>query len=125
DPGPERDARDPAGSRLGIDRLRPVQGRRCVRELPLAVVKIALREADSAKVKAKDRESTLGKSVVKIVDNLIVHRPAELRMRVKNDGDGRAADCRGVKPAFDASGGPIKLDLGHSYSKIIDCADTC
>src|SRR5262249_32208269 len=79
DPGPERDARDPAGSRLGIDRLRPVQGRRCVRELPLAVVKIALREADSAKVKAKDRESTLGKSVVKIVDNLIVHRPAELR----------------------------------------------
>ena len=117
DPRAERDAGDPAGARLGADRLRPVERGSRVGELALAVVECALRPADAAKIEAQRREPAFGERVIGVVDDLIVHRPAELGMRVEHHRDRRAALLGGVEAAFQPSGGTVEKDLRHRVSK--------
>src|SRR5208283_961102 len=82
DPGAKRDSGDPAGARFGIESLRPVEGGCRVRQFALTVIEAALRSPDAAKIETQHGKSALGESVIEIVDDLIVHRPAELRMRM-------------------------------------------
>jgi hypothetical protein len=62
------------------------------------VVELALAAADAAEVEAQHREAALREHVEELVDDLVVHRAAELRMRVQDDGD-RAPSRRPDGPA--------------------------
>ena len=91
-------------ARLGIDRLRPVERRGRIRQFADAVVEAALAAADAAEVETQRGEAAVHERVVELVDDLVVHRAAELRMRVQHDADRRVLlPCRMVT-AFDAAG---------------------
>ena len=113
DPGTERHTGDPAGARLGIDGLSPVERGRRVRKLAGAVIERALAAADASKIEAQHREPTLREGVIEMVDDLIVHRPAELRVRVQHDGYGRAARRGLMKAALQPAGRASEDDFGH------------
>ena len=116
DPGAEGDAGDPAGARFRADRLRPVERGRRVGQFALAVIESALRAADAAKIEAQNRKATLGKGVIKVIDDLIIHRAAELRMRMKNDRDRRAALFRtGGSGPSSRPAGPLKITSGMGF----------
>ena len=102
----------------GLTGLRPVERRGGVRQFALAVIEAALAAPDAAEIEPQHREAALGEGVIEIVDDLVVHRPAELRMRMQHDGDRRAAHRRGMKTAFDAAGRTVEHDFGHLYSII-------
>jgi hypothetical protein len=53
--------------------------------------------------------------VVELIDNRVVHRSAELRMRVQNDSDWRIFLPGRMIPSFNASGGAGEDNLRHSY----------
>ena len=63
-------------------------------ELSGPVVEQALAPPDSAKIEAKHREAAALKGVVQVIDHLVVHRPAKLRVGMEDEGD------RGVRPGF-------------------------
>jgi len=97
---------------LRVDRLRPVERGRGVRQLALAVIERALAAPDAAEVKPQHRKVPVHEGVVALVDDLVVHRAAELRMRVQHDGDRRVLlSCR-VVPALDPAAGPVKMISG-------------
>ena len=52
--------------------------------------------------------------IVELVDDLVVHRAAELRVRMQHDGDRRMLDARRMIPAFDPAGRTGEDDFGHS-----------
>ena len=116
DPGPEGYAGDPAGAGVRVDGLRPVERRGGVRQFALAVVERALAAADAAEVEAQHREAAVHEVVEQIVDDLVVHRAAELRMRVQHDGDGRAPLLGGLIAAFDAAGRAGENNLRHDQT---------
>ena len=113
DPGAEREAGDPAGLRLRIDGLRPVERGRRIRQFAGAVVERALAAADAAEVEAQRREAAVHELVVELVDDLMVHRPAELRVRMQNDGDRRVLLPRRMVPGLDPSRRTGKNDFRH------------
>ena len=117
DPGPEGEAGDPAAARLRIDRLRPVERGCRVRQFADAVVERALAAPDAAEVEAQHREVPVHEGVVELVDDLVVHRAPELRMRMQDDGDRRILLSRRVIPAFDPSSGAGEDDLGHAQPR--------
>ena len=80
------------------------------------MIERALAAADPAEIEAQHRKAALGESVVHIIDDLIVHRPAELRMRMKNDGDRRASLLGGMETSLQTTGGTSENDLGHRVS---------
>src|SRR5690606_1793193 len=104
----------PAAFRIRMQRLHPVKRRSGIRKLAGAVVELTLAAADSTKIEAQRGKIALLEHVEKIVDDLVVHRAAELRMRVQDDGDGRALFLGRLVAAFQASSGTGKNDLGHS-----------
>src|SRR5262249_981195 len=105
-----------------VDRLRPVERRGGVRQFALAVVERALAASDAAEIKPQHREVPVHESVVALVDDLVVHRAAELRVRVQHDGDRRVLlPCR-VVPALDPAWGAGEDDLGHNPPRILDVA---
>ncbi len=81
DPGAERDAGDPAALGVRLDDLQPVERGSRVRQLARAAVPDALAAADAAEVEPQHRKAALHEGVIERVDDLIVHRPAELRVR--------------------------------------------
>ena len=50
---------------------------------------------------------------MQVVDDLVVHRAAELRMRVQDDGNRGVAFGLGMIAAFKAAFGSGKDNLGH------------
>jgi hypothetical protein len=48
---------------------------------------------DAAEVEPQHRKVPVHEGVVELVDDLVAHRPAELRVRMQNDGDRRVL-CR-------------------------------
>jgi hypothetical protein len=54
--------------------------------------------------------------VIELVDDLVVHRPAELRVRVQDDRDRRVLLARRVVAAFDAPRGTGENDFRHILS---------
>ena len=73
----------------GIDRLRPVERGGGVREFADAVVEAALAAADAAEIEAQRGKVAVHEGVIELVDDLVVHRAAELRMRMQHDADRR------------------------------------
>ena len=113
DPGAEGDAGDPAALGFRVERLHPVERCGCVREFARAMVEMTLAAADAAEVEAQRREAAIHEAVEQVVDDLVVHRAAELRMRMQHDPDRRAALLRRLVAALDAAGGPGEDDLRH------------
>src|ERR1043166_6110765 len=116
DPGAEREAGDPAAARFGIDRLRPVERRGGIREFALAVVEGALAAPHAAEVEAQHREIAVYEGVVHLIDDLVVHRPAELRVRVQDDGERRVLLPRRVVSSLDAPGRADENDFRHGLN---------
>src|SRR5262249_43469173 len=112
-PGAERKARDPAALGLWIDRLRPVERGRGIRQFALSVIERALAAADPAKIEPEGGEATMHKGITELVGDRGIHCPAELRVRMKDDCDRRVLLPRGVVAALDASGGAGKNNLWH------------
>jgi hypothetical protein len=52
--------------------------------------------------------------IIELIDDLVVHRAAELRVRVQHDGDRRMFGARRMIATFDPAGGTGKDDFGHS-----------
>jgi hypothetical protein len=80
------------------------------------MVEGALRPSDAAEVETQHGKPALGETIVSVVDDLIVHRPAKLRMRMKNHRDRRPALLRGMKTTLQPTGGTGKEDLWHEHS---------
>jgi hypothetical protein len=79
------------------------------------MVERALRPANAAKIEAQNRKAALGKGVIKVINDLVIHRPAKLRVRMQNDRDGRAALFGRVEPSFETTGGSVENHLGHIF----------
>src|SRR4029077_3204811 len=122
DPGAEREAGDPAAARLGVDGLRPVQRSCGIRQFADAVIEAALAPADAAEVEAQRGKAAVHEGVVDLVDDRMVHRAAELRVRVEHDADRRGFLPRRVVTAFDAAAGSCEYDLGHVFRTSIAVA---
>ena len=113
DPGAEREAGDPAAARFRVDGLRPVERGGGVGEFALAVVERALAAADAAEIEPQHREIAVRERIVELIDDLVVHRAAELRMRVQHDGERCVLLPCGMIPALDTSGGAGKDHFRH------------
>src|SRR5690606_7895627 len=79
----------------------------------LAVIEGALAPAHAPEVEAQDREAALHEVIIQVVDDLVVHRPAELRVRKEDDGDGSAFFLGRLIPPLDATGGTREGDFRH------------
>src|SRR5262249_14434319 len=113
DPGAKGKTRDPAALGLRIDGLRPVEGCRGIRQFALSVIERPLAAADAAKIEPERGEAAMHEGVVELIDDRVIHRPAELRVRVKDDCDRRVLLSCGVVTPLDASGGTGKDNLWH------------
>jgi hypothetical protein len=96
-----------------VDRLHPVECRGRVGQLAGTVIEHALAAAHPAEIEAQRREPPLLEHVKEIVHDRIVHRAAELRMRVQDDGDRRLSVPRRLHPALDASRGAGENHFWH------------
>ena len=65
------------------------------------------------KLKRSAEKPRFAKRVEQVVDDLVVHRAAELRMRMQHDADRRAALLRRLVAALEAAGGPGEDDFRH------------
>ena len=83
------------------------------RQLADAVVEHALAAADAAEVEAQHREAALREHVEQIVDDLVVHRPAELRVRMQDDGDRRVGLLAGLVAAFEPAVRAVEDHFWH------------
>src|SRR6267154_2406722 len=77
------------------------------------MVERALAAADAAEIEPQHREVAVRERIVELIDDLVIHRAPELRVRVKDDGDRRVLLPRRMEAAFDPSGGSGEDDLGH------------
>jgi hypothetical protein len=77
------------------------------------VIERALAAADAAEIEAQRREAAVHEGVIELVDDRVVHRPAELRVRMQDDGDRRVLLPRRVIPALDPAGRAGKDDFRH------------
>ena len=59
------------------------------------------------------RLAAVHEGVVDLIDDLVIHRAAKLRMRVQHDADRRILLPRRVIAAFYAAGGPRENNFGH------------
>src|SRR5262249_21344157 len=87
------------------------------------VIERALAAADAAEVEAQHRKIAVRERVVELVGDLMVHRPAELRVRMQDDRDRRILLLGRMEAAFDPSSGSGEDDLGHgtSIAGFADC----
>ena len=123
DPRAEGIAGDPAALGIRMQRLDPVERRGRVRQFAGAVVEFALAAADAAEIEAQRGEIALLEHVEEVVDDLVVHRAAELRMRMQDDGDRRALFLGGLVAALQATGRTGENDLRHEILHLVyECA---
>src|SRR5690606_28523291 len=87
-----------------------------VGKLADAMVELALASADAAEIEAQGGEAATLEHVEQVVDDLVVHRPAKLRMRMQHDGDRRVLFLGGLISSFQPAGGTSKDYLGHVNS---------
>ena len=87
----------------------------CVRQLALAVVERSLAAPDTPEVEPQHRKVPVHESIVHLVDDLMVHRAAELRMGMQHDADRGILLAGRVIPALDAPGRAGEDDLGHEF----------
>ena len=93
--------------------LHPVQGRGRVTKLSDAVVEHALALAHSTEIEAKRRTTTLDVSLVQQLYDLVVPRPARLRVRMEDKCDWRSGTRARMETAFEAALRAWKDHFGH------------
>src|SRR5215510_50489 len=81
------------------------------------MIERALAAPHAAKVEAQHREASVHEGIVELIDDLVVHRAPELRVRVQDDGDGCILLSRRVIPAFDPSSRAGKDDIWHAQPR--------
>jgi cysteine desulfurase len=116
DPGAETDTCNPGRLRLGMDRLDPVERARRIRELAYAVVEYSLALAHTAEIEAQRGKTALDERLIEKLDNLVVHCPAGLRVRMEDQRDRGAGTGAGMETSFEASLGTWENDFGHVSS---------
>ena len=99
-----------------MHRLDPVKRGRRIGQLARAMVEFALAAADATEIEAENSEAALREHVEKLVDHLIVHRPAKRRMRMEDDRDRAVFPLGGLEAPFEAPGGPGENDFRHVLS---------
>jgi len=117
DPGAERDAGDPARGRIRLLQLQPVERGSRIRELARPVVEVALAAPHAAEVEAQHREPALHEQVVEVIDHLVVHGPAELRVRMQDERDGARGAGLVVVARFQTAGRPVDDQLRHAWQR--------
>jgi len=95
-----------------------IERRGGVTEFADPLVVFALAAPDTAEIEPQHGETHVMEGVVQIVDDAIVHRAAELRMRMQHDGDRRVAVLLRVVTAFETALGPWKNDFGHGLRSV-------
>ncbi len=98
---------------VGVHRLQVIKRGGGVGQFPDALIELALRAPHPAEVEAHDGEADLVKGIVQIIDDTVVHRAAELRVRVQDDRDGCVGLGLGMITAFKAAIGTGKDQFGH------------
>src|SRR5262249_40065977 len=89
DPGAEGEASDPAGPRLRVNGLRPVERGGRIRQFAGAMIESALAAANAAEVEAEHRKAAMREGVVALIDDLVIHRAVELWVRMQDHRDRR------------------------------------
>ena len=102
---------DPAGGVLAWVPSRLIPSR--VGQLADAVVEDALALADTPEIEAQGREAAPHERLVERLHDVIVHRAARLRVRVEDQGDGRAGAGPWLETTFKTAFRPWKNDFGH------------
>ena len=118
DPGAEREPRDPAVLGVLVHRLQVVERRGRVAELADALVVLALAAPDAAEVEPQHGEAQLVKGVMQVVDDTVVHRPAELRVRMQDDRDRRVLLLLRVVTSLETTLRSGENDFGHGSCRL-------
>jgi len=113
DPGAEAHSGYPGGLGLRVDRLDPVERTCRVGQFTDAIVEHALALADAAEVETQGRETALHKGLVEELNDLVVHRPAGLRVGMQDQRDRRSRTRSGMETSFKAAFGAWENDFGH------------
>src|SRR5690606_26000004 len=92
-------------------------GRR-VREFTGTVIELTLAAADTAEIETKRGEIPLLKHVEQVVHDLVVHRAAELRMRMKHDRDRSALRLGRLVAALETACRTGENNLGHTTLRL-------
>src|SRR5260221_6162097 len=79
------------------------------------MVERALATPDATEIKTQRREAPVHEGVVQLVDDRVVHRPAELRVGMEDDCDRRVFLPRRVVSPLDATGGAGEDNLRHCF----------
>ena len=93
--------------------LHPVERAGGVGQFANAVVEHALALANATEVEPQRRKAAPHEGLVEQLDDLVVHRPAGLRVRMEDQRDRRARTSAGMESAFKAAFGTRKNDFGH------------
>ena len=81
-----------------------------------ALIELALAAPDTPEIEPKHGKPQPMKGVMQVVDDLVVHRPAELRMRVHDQRDGRVVALVRVVAALKPPVGAGEDHFGHAGS---------
>ena len=119
DPGAEGIAGDPAVLRIGVHGLHPVERGGRIRKFASTMVEFALAAPDATEIEAERRETALLEHVEELVDDLVVHRAAELRMRMQDDGDRGVLFLGRLVATLKTAGRAIENDFGHNFSGLL------
>ncbi len=96
-----------------VHALQIVERRGRVRKLTNPLIVFALAAPHAAEVEPQHREAQIVEGVVQVVDNLVVHRSAELRMRMKHDRNWGVTVLLRVITSFKTALGAGKDHFGH------------
>lgn len=80
------------------------------------MVELALTAPDTAKIEAERGKAALLEHIEKIINDLVVHRAAELWVRMQDECDRRVLFLGRLIAAFEASGRSVENDFWHVYS---------
>ncbi len=103
--------------------LHPVERRRGVGQLAGAVVEQALAPPDAAEVEAQHREAAPLEGVIKVIDDLVIHRAAELRMRVQDERNRRVHGGVVMVAGLDTPGGAADIHFRHGRMTSTDVGE--
>src|SRR5262249_30126915 len=101
-----------------IDGLRPVERACCIRQLAGAMIERALAAADAAEIETQYREAAMRERVVALIDDLVVHRAVELRMRMQDHRNRRVLLFRRMVAAFKTDCGTGEDDFRHQLISV-------
>ena len=123
DPCAERDAGDPAGARIGIVALHPIERRGRVGEFTRTVVEQALAAPDATEIEPQHCEFAAHEGVIEVIDDLVVHGAAKLRMGMQNDGDRPGLVGLVVIAGLDAP--VLTVDVDFRHDDRVCCGSSC